>query len=84
MLKKLLAMTLIFTLASISGLALAKHGHEAGGESAEHMSTTGLDNTNGHDSADRDKGQEHAADRHSDKVEDKAENHMDKHHDKKK
>ena len=84
MLKKLLAITLTFTLVSISGLALAKHGHELGGKSADLMSATGFDNTNGHNAADRDKGQEHATDRHSDKAEDKTEKHMYKHHGKKK
>lgn len=84
MIKRLLVMILTFTFASISGLALAKYGHESGGKSAGHMNATGLDNTNGHNAADRDKGQEHAADRHSDKIEDRAKKHMGKHHGKKK
>lgn len=65
MLRKLLAVALTMALASVSGLALAKQGGNAGGKSDMHMSTQGMDNTNGPNAADRDKGKERAADRQS-------------------
>ncbi len=64
MLKKLLAVVFSVALIGASGMALAaKHGGEAGGHSAKHMSSEGMENTNGPESADRDKGQARAEDR---------------------
>ena len=65
MLKKLITLTLTVFLASVSVLALAKNGGQAGGKSVTHMSTESVANTNGPESADRDKGQDRAEDRRS-------------------
>lgn len=83
MLKNLLALTLTLTLGGISGLALAKHDNKAGGISDSHISATGMENSNGQNADDRDKGKERAADRHSDKSDDQSGKHADKHHGKK-
>ena len=67
MLKKLLTVGFSVALIGASGMAMAaKHGGEAGGHSAKHMSSEGLENTNGPSAADRDKGQARAEDRRSD------------------
>jgi len=79
MLRKLLAVALTMMLATASGIALAKHGHEggnAGGKSDTHMSDQGMDNTNGPNAEDRDKGQDRAADRQNDN----AQEHKKAHH----
>jgi len=47
------------------GMAGGMAGGTAGGMSSSHISSQGLANTNGPDAADRDKGQERAADRMS-------------------
>ena len=49
-------------LCTVAVSAQAKGGN-AGGGSAVHMSSHGMANTNGHESADRDKGRARAADR---------------------
>ena len=51
----------LFTISS--GSALARGGNNAGGESSGHMSTQGMDNTNGPNAADRDTGLERSEDR---------------------
>lgn len=63
MLKKLLSVVFSVALIGASGLALAKKGGEAGGQSGSHISSEGVENTNGPNAADRDKGQERAEDR---------------------
>ena len=85
MLKKLMAISLTVLLASVSGLALAKQGGDAGGKSDAHMSTAGATNTNGPEAVDRDKSQARAEDRRSDEgaEHDKAGKHGKKHPDKK-
>lgn len=70
MLRKLIVAALTMMLATASGLALAKHGGDAGGNSGTHMSSTGMENTNGPESADRDKGKARAEDRKSDQTAD--------------
>lgn len=70
MLRKLIVAALTMMFATASGLALAAHGGDAGGKSGTHMSSEGVENTNGPDSADRDKGKARAEDRKSDKAAD--------------
>ncbi|WP_155401538.1 hypothetical protein [Ralstonia solanacearum] len=52
--------TAMSVLCTVSLMAQAKGGN-AGGGSAAHMSSQGMANTNGHESADRDKGRARAA-----------------------
>jgi len=53
------AMSLLCTVS----LTAQARGGNAGGGSEMHMSSHGMANTNGHESADRDKGRARAADR---------------------
>ncbi|HEY0906952.1 MAG TPA: hypothetical protein VGE17_07105 [Methylophilus sp.] len=66
----LMSVCLVAGLAFASSPVLAKHEHtntnNSGGQSAEHMSAEGTENTNGASAAERDKGQARAEDRASD------------------
>ena len=66
----LMSVCLVAGLAFASSPVLAKHEHtntnNSGGQSAEHMSAEGAENTNGASAAERDKGQARAEDRSSD------------------
>jgi hypothetical protein len=68
MTNKTLAVVLATMLFGTGTLALASPGGaggQAGGNSMKHISDEGLLNTNGPDALDRDKGHQHASDRHA-------------------
>ncbi len=65
--KKLTAVIVSLLLAVSSGMVYAKNDKASKSQSDEHISEQGMENTNGVNAEDKDKGQARAEDRQSDK-----------------